>query len=709
MDIKTFRPKARLIATIGSEIIKDKYAAIIELVKNAYDADANEVIIEFEICQQNLRIIIEDNGYGMSKDTIINKWLVPATNDKLVNKKSPNGRKVQGKKGIGRFSAAILGNKLTLTSWRDGIESKIYINWDLFSNDNYLDEIGIEISENKTNHQNGTRFEITSCIDNKYWWTRAEIDALVKELRKTMTPTLNNKKDDFDILLNIDPNIALGYSNVKIAPFPILDMYSYKVKGTVIKNRIKYNFENKYLDTIETFEIPLIKDNESICGNLKFEFRIFDREKDNIENITKNEAFKGLIGTKPSKDDVRQLINEICGVFIYRNDFRIRPYGDEGFDWLSLDKKRVQDPSLHIGTDQIYGIIEIEDEEISNLVDKSARDGLKDNDSYENFKKIILTIISNVETTRRAYRVNSGKGLVKKERKINLNDKLTQLVSSSNINENIKKLNISNEDKEKITKFFKDEQQTKEKIAQEIQNEIAIYQGQATLGKIMNLILHEARKPLGWFINTSTSMPIFVAEYKKSRDDLYLEKLISQAETSKEQAILLDDLFKKLNPLATRQRGNCTNVNVLKVISDAFEIFKNKFEKECIKFEIEASKDTTFFGYRIDLLMALTNIIENSLYWLQQCENENKKVFIKVKDNGISIVIDILDNGVGINVDDIRSCVIFEPGVSRKIGGGTGLGLPIAGEAIARNGGQLRAIEQEHGAHLQIELPKMGV
>ena len=709
MDIKTFRPKARLIATIGSEIIKDKYAAIIELVKNAYDADANEVIIEFEICQQNLRIIIEDNGYGMSKDTIINKWLVPATNDKLVNKKSPNGRKVQGKKGIGRFSAAILGNKLTLTSWRDGIESKIYINWDLFSNDNYLDEIGIEISETKTNRQNGTRFEITSFIDNKYWWTRAEIDALVKELRKTMTPTLNNKKDDFDILLNIDPNIALGYSNVKIVPFPILDMYSYKVKGTVIKNRIKYNFENKYLDTNEPFEIPLIKDNESICGNLKFEFRIFDREKDNIENITKNEAFKGLIGTNPSKDDVRQLINEICGVFIYRNDFRIRPYGDEGFDWLSLDKKRVQDPSLHIGTDQIYGIIEIEDEEISNLVDKSARDGLKDNDSYENFKKIILTIISNVETTRRAYRVNSGKGLVKKERKINLNDKLIQLVSSSSINEYIKKLNISNEDKEKITKLFKDEQQTKEKIAQEIQNEIAIYQGQATLGKIMNLILHEARKPLGWFINTSTSMPIFVAEYKKSRDDLYLEKLISQAETSKEQAILLDDLFKKLNPLATRQRGNCTNVNVLKVIKDAFEIFKNKFEKECIKFEIEASKDTTFFGYRIDLLMALTNIIENSLYWLQQCENENKKVFIKVKDNGISIVIDILDNGIGINVDDIRSCVIFEPGVSRKIGGGTGLGLPIAGEAIARNGGQLRAIEQEHGAHLQIELPKTGV
>lgn len=709
MDTKTFRPKARLISTIGSEIIKDKYAAIIELVKNAYDADANSIMIDFKIINNSLNIIIEDDGFGMSKETIINKWLVPATNDKLVNKKSPKGRKVQGKKGIGRFSAAILGNRLTLTSWNNSIESKLSVDWNVFSEDKYLDEIGIDISENKTTHHNGTRFEIIAVENINFTWSKTDIDALVKELRKTMTPTLNNKKDNFKITLKVDSSIAIGYDNVEIRPFPILDMYSYKITGTVVKNKIDYKFENKYIDKTDDFSISLLGENENICGNLKFELRIFDREKGNIESISKNEAFKGLIGTNPTRDEVRQLINEICGVFIYRNGFRIRPYGDEGFDWLSLDKKRVQDPSLHIGTDQIYGIIEIEDEEISHLVDKSARDGLKDNENYTNFKKIILTIISNVETTRRAYRVNSGKGIAKKEKKINLNDKLQQLVSNAKINENLNKLNISDEEKEKISKFIADETQTKEKIAEEIQNEIAIYQGQATLGKIMNLILHEARKPLGWFINTATSMPVFIAEYQKAKEDKYLEKLLSQAETSKEQAMLLDDLFKKLNPLATRQRGSQVNVNILKVIHDASEIFKNKLIAEKIILNIDCGKDITYYGYRIDLLMALTNIIENSLYWLQQTDGDNKAISISVVDNGLSVSIDILDNGPGINVDDIRSCVIFEPGVSRKIGGGTGLGLPIAGEAVARNDGQLRAIEKENGAHIQIELPKMGV
>lgn len=708
MNQKTFRPKARLISTIGSEIIKDKYAAIIELVKNAYDADANNLHIDFKLDKDRIKIIIEDDGYGMSKDIIVNNWLVPATNDKLLHKNSPKGRKVQGRKGIGRFSAAILGNYLTLTSWKNGIQCVLNINWDAFSDDKYLDEIGIEISETKSNHTNGTRFEISSATGNEFNWSSLEINTLVKELRKTMTPTMNNKSDSFKIVLHVDPNIALDFSYVEIIPFPILDMYNYKICGEVTKNLIKYVFENKYTNETEIFKIPLVKDNESICGNLKFEFRIFDREKENIDNISKNENFKGLVGSNPTRDDVRQLIDEICGVFIYRNDFRIRPYGDEGFDWLSLDKKRVQDPSLHIGTNQIYGIIEIEDEEISHLIDKSARDGLKDNENYANFKKIISTIISNIEVTRRSYRVESGKGVVKKERRINLSDKLTQLVSSSNISNNIKKLDIDDKNKEILAKVVEKEEESRRKIAEEIQNEIAIYQGQATLGKIMNLILHEARKPLSWFINTSDNMPVYVAEYKKSLDDKYLEKLLAQAEMSKEQSVLLDDLFKKLNPLATRQRGSQVNVNIKKVINDSLEVFSNKLKEDGICCNVNCSTNATYYGYRIDLLMALTNIIENSIYWLEQTQRSDKNIVIDVKDNGFTVIIDVLDNGLGINLDDIRSCVIFEPGISRKIGGGTGLGLPIAGEAIARNGGQLRAIEKENGAHIQIELPKMG-
>ena len=128
-EIRKFRPKARLISTIGSEIIKDNYATIIELVKNSYDADANRVDISFCFLNDNFVIKICDDGVGMSKETIFEKWLVPATDDKLLNKVSSKGRKVQGRKGIGRFSAGVLGDKLTMTSVHNKKESIVNINW----------------------------------------------------------------------------------------------------------------------------------------------------------------------------------------------------------------------------------------------------------------------------------------------------------------------------------------------------------------------------------------------------------------------------------------------------------------------------------------------------------------------------------------------------------------------------------------------------
>ena len=87
-----FRPSSRIISTIGENLIKDNYAAIVELVKNSYDADASLVTITFEYKDDKQYISIEDDGIGMSPDTIVNKWLVPATDDKLIKNVSAKGR-----------------------------------------------------------------------------------------------------------------------------------------------------------------------------------------------------------------------------------------------------------------------------------------------------------------------------------------------------------------------------------------------------------------------------------------------------------------------------------------------------------------------------------------------------------------------------------------------------------------------------------------
>ncbi|NQU38915.1 MAG: ATP-binding protein [Lentisphaerae bacterium] len=113
------RPPSRLIRTIGSELIKDSQAAIIELVKNAYDADASRCEVELSVYSSAekdglLKISVHDNGHGMDRDTVIGKWLVPATSSKLVQRVSPGGRQMQGSKGIGRYAASLLGADLLM-------------------------------------------------------------------------------------------------------------------------------------------------------------------------------------------------------------------------------------------------------------------------------------------------------------------------------------------------------------------------------------------------------------------------------------------------------------------------------------------------------------------------------------------------------------------------------------------------------------------
>lgn len=80
------KPAANHILTVGKGIIKDPFTAILELVKNSYDADAENVFVRMSI-EDSTRIEIEDDGHGMSYDIVTNKWMVPSTQEKLRQRK----------------------------------------------------------------------------------------------------------------------------------------------------------------------------------------------------------------------------------------------------------------------------------------------------------------------------------------------------------------------------------------------------------------------------------------------------------------------------------------------------------------------------------------------------------------------------------------------------------------------------------------------
>ncbi|WP_417558729.1 ATP-binding protein [Mesoflavibacter zeaxanthinifaciens] len=733
------RPAARLIHTIGSDLIGDSYAALVELVKNSYDADATQVNIVFkytEIANENALIIsVKDNGHGMNFDTVINKWLVPATDDKLKRKVSKGGtRTLQGRKGIGRFAASILGQEMTLSTVDEtGQKSEAVIDWRIFKTDEYLENIELLVEKNETNNPSGTEILIIA-KDEKYeekiineegseetidkidaklsYWTKATLEQLINELRKLISPFEESKDDKFKINLSFENSpFADIDENIKIDTYPILQFYDYRISGTISeKGRANLSFENNVNpDVVQrenistTFEVT---NNNKYCGILKIDFRVFDREPEAIDNLINkgliNPVSKNLMG----KREAKRLLDEVYGVNIYKNSFRIRPYGNAGIDWLDLDKNRIQNFTLRISNNQIIGFVTIQSEEKSGLEEKSARDGLKENEHYFGLKELSQQALFELETRRLAYRIKSEKSRGKQTK---IQDTINSLFSLAEVKSTIsKKLSEFNIDKKAIDEIdiiLTKEEEKKLELKEEIEKTIAIYQGQATLGKIVNFILHEGRKPLQFFNSETTVMERYLKFYRATNEGEYLDELTKSINGFKINSKFISTLFKRISPLAKQKRDKKSNFSILKVVYECLDVFKSSIEEANIKVDILGDEKVEIFGWSEDLYIAMTNLIENSIYWLSISKSDQKQIKIEIIENNESVIIDYKDTGPGLTDLEIESGAIFEPGYSKKIDG-TGLGLAIAGEASERLNGELSARKSKNGVNFQIEINK---
>lgn len=712
------RPSARIIPTVGEYIIKDSYAAIAELVKNAYDADASKVIIEFTTYEDNgevgVKIIIKDDGHGMDLDSVINKWMVPATNNKLKRKYSPKGRLLQGRKGIGKYSVSILGHISNIeTVDINGNQTLLYIDWRDFEIYDYLDDVELTLVTGKVNKPSGTTFTILGNRDKLYEWDDEQLNLLINELKKLLIPielqnnSIDFREDLFSIILKFSNFPSIKYNNMEyiLEPYPVLELYDYRLYGEINSSGNAYFvFENKVLsnipDEIINTQIEMSQ-GESYCGAITLDLRVFDRDHDSLDNLIQKGLKDSITGNYLNKLEAKRLLNEISGIGIYRDKFRIRPYGDNGYDWMELDKHRVQNPSLKLGSNQISGFVWVESEEQSNLVEKSARDGLKENIYFKGLKKIVQVALIELETRRYNFRRKTGRGRKNSrlERDLNnlfdfsyMTEKITNVLYDSHIEERY----IS-----QITDVIRKEEDEKSNLLESIRNTIAIYQGQVTLGKIIMVLLHESSKPLSWFKNQPRVMMIWIEKLKNGYNAQAVSKIDSYFEDLKIHTEQLIGLFNRINPLAAKKRSKRKEFNVNKLLENCYKVFEHELMEKGIRFEVVAPLGVTFKGWEEDFYIITTNMIENSIYWLSTSKKEDKFIQVIIRNNG-NLVIDIIDNGPGIDKIFVEDKDIFEPGFTTKPDG-TGLGLSIAGEAAERNGGELKALDSNEGAYFRLE------
>ncbi|MBN2597650.1 MAG: sensor histidine kinase [Marinifilaceae bacterium] len=724
------RPAGRHIITIGRDLIKDKYAAIVELVKNAYDADSPTCKVKLEPFEnennnqplKGLKITISDEGHGMSFDIVTEKWMVPSTDDKLQRIISPKGRLMQGKKGIGRYSASMLGDDLVLqTVDESGDLTTLYLIWEYFEKAKYLSDVNVLIENFKSNRKSGTEIIIVGDESHLIDWDEKQLQKLKFELKKLIPPIdsigdkTNVNVDRFKISLELGNFPFESFSNTKedIEPYPLFELFDYRISGTISHEGIAdLKYENKRSNTPSEdirFKISLnnnvrIPEYQEYCGKVRIDFSVFDRDPISIDGLIERGLKDPATNNYVGKAEARRILDNYCGIGVFRNGFRIRPLGDSGFDWLNLDKERVQNPTIRIGSDQIIGFIHIESEKESGLIEKSARDGLKENPAYFGLMNIAITVLKELENRRFAYRRNIGLGRNNR----NISEKIDKLYNFSDLFETIHKeldgFGIEKVQQEKINRILLDKEKINNKIAEELKQSIALYQGQATVGKIVNVILHEGRRPLSYFKNQVPVIASWSGELKDSFSEELLEKIRDRLSVFSEQGGVFINLFGKLDPLSAKKRGSKSKFKIKEVINSVFDVFTTELNDKNIDHSCDCEANKLVFGWKEDFYIVFTNLVDNSIFWLQENGNNKKEIKLKIYDDDENLIIEYRDNGPGIKKEYIESEVIFEPEFSDKPGGGTGLGLAIAGEAIARNNGELKAIYSESGVLFKIEI-----
>ncbi len=222
----SFRPRARIMRTLGQELISNEAVAVVELVKNSFDADARKVLIRFiePLHVGEGRIEIIDNGHGMSMETIKSAWMEPATNSKRTRKRSEElKRRLLGEKGVGRFASSRLANELELITRRKTQPTEIYaiFDWTQFDNESlYLDQIEIlaeqrtpmEICPGGVIETLWTGKEKPSTVDLKHGtilrmnglkraWSKKDFEDLQRDLSRLISPFVDFS--DFSITLEL--------------------------------------------------------------------------------------------------------------------------------------------------------------------------------------------------------------------------------------------------------------------------------------------------------------------------------------------------------------------------------------------------------------------------------------------------------------------------------------------------------------------------
>lgn len=680
---QAFRPRARLLQLLGDQLIGSSKLAVFELVKNAYDADASEVTITLgDITGRTPWITVEDNGQGMTLETVQHVWLTPGDDfrerQRQANKRSPRFNRLPlGEKGVGRFAVHKLGTQIGMITRASGQpECVVKIDWnDLLSNQ-FLEDAAVKVEERDPVHFTGDRTGTVIRIEalRERNWTRREVRDLYRQVTSIASP-FADRSEEFKIDLRVpghqawiselpDPSDLMARAPWTFAfHFDGEELeYVYEFRGVpglarsarkVISSeplQVTEDFEPDDLDPADAAprkkrarKVVATADNLKGIGPVSGELHVFDRDREIMSRYGQSRL-------------IERYLDQNGGVRVYRDDIRIYNYGEPGDDWLGLDLRRVNSPSRNLSRNIVLGLIELKLDASEGLREKTNREGFVENDAYARLRQIVLGAISVFETERRidkqALRALTGKA-PSTDREIS--------GSLSDVRRIARKAGVLKEIDPALHRVEQEFVQLRSDF---------LRAGISQVG--LAVIFHEVERGIG----------ALGAAFDTNPDIQSLREQIGQLQGVLETSTQL------------LRKGDKKPTSLRNLVRRARDVSLARFRRHnvqliCPPLEDETHDAIATFAFGL-ALGSLTNIIDNAIHWLKVGIPEDgtfrRQLFIDiVSDHPEGPAIIVTDNGPGFRDPPEQ---LVEPFFSRRPDG-MGLGLYYANLAMNLNDGAL--------------------
>lgn len=695
------RVRSHILRLLGDQLVGHDRLAIFELVKNAYDADAEIVSVTVDLPAS--KIVVRDNGCGMTRDVIKTRWLDIGTDSKRGHKRERSKKYLRmplGEKGVGRLAVQKLGRNFRMITRSEGAqEILVELGWsELIGLSDYVDGgLQVQITERAQaidfpNDRHGTLIEISGLSRGE--WARKDLRDLKRLVVSLESPFHTN--DSFRVSLSVPgrekdiddvPNLnELLRRSIWVYEFELshkgftwkYDFSPPRLKGLKVRKEASptpillewsdeaYREAKAKAEKSESAPI-FIDPNAALkgIGTIKGRLHVFYR-RDEILRLMGGD-------TRQTK----QWLKDQAGVRVFRDGIRVYNYGEPEDDWLGLNARRINRPTEKIGTSQLVAAVELDLSDSAGLQEKTNREGFNEDETFSRFRLLVLSIVQHFEKMHEPDR---------KAIDTVLKDDGSQVGSTIKLKEAIDGLKqVCDKDKElsrTLTPYVK----AIEKEVDQVRS-VMLSAGMAGMG--LALVFHEIDRT----IRALTSLADKGASPERLRTGL-------------------GDLRKMLDSISILLRqGKARKLSMRELVKQAIDLNEVRFEFHTVSVStpIVTGESPDFFVTAPQhlVLSALNNIIDNAIYWTgyrhQRDKDPKHKSALLIKsiwseENGGAIVV--VDNGTGFTVSTADA---IQPFVTKRVGG-MGLGLYYCQLVMDNIGGELQLLSAEEAREI-VDLP----